>query len=236
VIGRHDRIAERVFLVGGSGLSDGADCLVYALNLGDPVLIDCGAGASWPQIRTNIRSAGLDPDRLHTLILTHAHVDHIGPAARIKAETGCRILAHMNDAPAIESGDPEFTVAGLYGVDLQGVKPDIIMKGAEEALEFKQGSLKLLHTPGHTPGSIVALYETKEARILFGQDIHGPFSKAFGSDIQAWRESMQKLIDLRADVLCEGHFGVFRPAKEVERFIREQLTSHKPMMPNPVPL
>jgi metallo-beta-lactamase class B len=236
MIGRHDRIAERVFLVGGSGLSDGADCLVYALDLGELVLIDCGAGASWPRIRANISSAGLDPDGLHTLILTHAHVDHIGPAARVKKETNCRIVAHANDAPAIESGDPEFTVAHLYGVDLQGVKPDFVMKGAEETLEFDRGGLKLLHIPGHTPGSIAAVYQTGEERILFGQDVHGPFSPAFGSDIQAWKQSMHKLLDLQADILCEGHYGVFRPAKEVERFIREQLASHKPMMPKPVPL
>jgi metallo-beta-lactamase class B len=236
VIGRHDRIAEGVFLVGGSGLSDGADCLVYALDLDDLVLIDYGAGGSWDQIYTNIRSAGLDPDRLHTLVLTHAHVDHIGPAARIKAETNCRIVAHANDAPAIESGDPLFTVAGLYGVDLQGVKPDHLMKGKEEILEFSSGRLQLIHTPGHTPGSIVAVHETGSERILFGQDIHGPFSPAFGSDIEAWRESMQKLLDLKADILCEGHFGVFRPASEVEKFIEEQLASHKPLMPEPIPL
>jgi metallo-beta-lactamase class B len=236
MIGRHDQIAEGVFMVGGSGLSDGADCLVYALDLGDLVLIDCGAGRSWPQIYTNIRSAGLNPDRLHTLVLTHAHVDHIGPAARIKKETNCRVVAHANDAPAIESGDPEFTVASLYGVDLQGVKPDYLMKGDEETLEFKEGDLKLLHIPGHTPGSIAAVCESGGERILFGQDIHGPFSPAFGSDLDAWKKSMHKLIGLNAGILCEGHFGVFRPAAEVKRFIREQLASLKPMMPKPIPL
>jgi glyoxylase-like metal-dependent hydrolase (beta-lactamase superfamily II) len=236
VIGRHDRIAERVFMVGGSGLSDGADCLVYALDLGDLALIDCGAGSSWPQIRTNIRSAGQNPDELHTLVLTHAHVDHIGSAARIKTETNCRIVAHANDAPAIESGDPGFTVAGLYGVDLQGIKPDYLMKTEEETLQFRKGELKLIHTPGHTPGSIAVVYQSGEERIIFGQDIHGPFSPAFGSDLNAWKKSMQKLIDLKADILCEGHFGVFRPASEVKKFIQEQLAAHKSMMPKPIPL
>jgi glyoxylase-like metal-dependent hydrolase (beta-lactamase superfamily II) len=146
------------------------------------------------------------------------------------------VVAHANDAPAIESGDPEFTVASLYGVDLQGVKPDYLMKGDEETLEFKEGDLKLLHIPGHTPGSIAAVCESGGERILFGQDIHGPFSPAFGSDLDAWKKSMHKLIGLNAGILCEGHFGVFRPAAEVKRFIREQLASHKPMMPKPIPL
>ena len=90
----HEKICERVFLVGGSGFSDSSDCLCYALDPGAPVLIDCGCGPGWTQLRQNIRSTGLDPDHLHTLILTHAHVDHIGAAPAVAADTGCTVVAH----------------------------------------------------------------------------------------------------------------------------------------------
>jgi hypothetical protein len=56
-------------------------------------------------------------------------------------------------------------------------------------------------------------------RVLFGQDIHGPFSPVLGSDIKKWRSSMEKLIALNADILCEGHYGVIRGKDKVKGFI-----------------
>jgi glyoxylase-like metal-dependent hydrolase (beta-lactamase superfamily II) len=231
--GTFEEVCKGVYLVGGSGLSDGADCLVYALDLGDQVLIDCGAGNSWERIQQNMKAAGMDPGNLHTLLLTHAHVDHIGAAALIEKQTGCRVVAHALDADPIRTGDPEFTVASLYGIQLQGVVIDRVVDCAEETLEFSAGKLKLIHTPGHTPGSLVALLDTDKERVLFGQDIHGPFSPAFGSDLDAWQKSMQRLMDLEADVLCEGHFGIFRPAIKVREFILAQLATPRSMMPIP---
>jgi len=220
-------------MVGGGGLSSAADCLVYALNLGELVLIDCGSGASWPRIKQNMSAAGLDPDRLHTLVLTHGHVDHIGSAARIRRECGCRVVAHADDAAAITSGDPRFSVAHLYGVDLEPCELDLVVSGEQERLSFPEGELLLLHTPGHTPGSLSAVLDTDGSRVLLGQDIHGPFSHDFGSDLDAWRASMRKLLDLEADILCEGHFGVFQPASEVKSFIEGQLAAPKTIMPVP---
>ena len=79
-----------------------------------------------------------------------------------------------------------------------------------------------LHTPGHTPGSISVYIDTRDGRVLFGQDIHGPFSPAWGSDLAQWRASMQKLLDLKADVLCEGHAGIYRE-KEIGKYIESYL-------------
>jgi glyoxylase-like metal-dependent hydrolase (beta-lactamase superfamily II) len=222
-MGKIKTIAERVFQVGGAGLSNGSDCLVYALDLGEPVLIDCGCGPSWPRIRSNMINAGLDPDQLHTLVLTHAHVDHIGAAARIASESGCKVVAHTLDADAIESGDPSRTAADWYGIRLSPMRVDERMNGATHSLPFSRGVLQLLHTPGHTPGSIVAWLDTAEGRVLFGQDIHGPFDPAFGSDIDQWRDSMQQVLSLEADILCEGHYGVFHPKQAVRDFIQQQL-------------
>jgi len=219
------RICESVYLVGGGNLSAASDCLVYALDLGVPVLLDCGAGASWPRIAGNLRAAGLAPEDLHTLVLTHCHVDHIGAAAAIKEQTGCRIACHELDRRAIETGDPKLTAANWYGVRLEELVVDHAFDGASDQLEFPGGVLTLLHTPGHTPGSMVGVLETADDhRVLFGQDIHGPFSDDFGSDIGAWRRSMRELIALEADILCEGHYGVFEGEHAVREFIEQQLS------------
>jgi hypothetical protein len=63
-------------------------------------------------------------------------------------------------------------------------------------------------------------------RILFGQDIHGPFFAEFGSDIGLWQTSMEKLLALKADVLCEGHFGVYRPNEKVTDYIERYLDEY----------
>jgi hypothetical protein len=69
----------------------------------------------------------------------------------------------------------------------------------------------------------VAWIDSKEGRVLFGQDIHGPFDPSFGSDVAAFRVSMQEVVALEADILCEGHYGVYRGRDEVRRFIHEHL-------------
>ncbi len=221
----HERITRGIFQVGGGAYSSPSDCLVYAIDLGEVVLVDCGCGPSWPRIRKNVREAGLgDP---HTLVLTHAHVDHIGAAPAVARETGCRVVAHALDADAIESGDEKLTAAGWYGLVLETMRVDHRMQGGEESLEFPGGTLTLLHAPGHTPGSIAAWIETDEGLVLFGQDVHGPFSPSFGSDVNAWRTSMQRLMDLEAQILCEGHYGIFRGQQRVRSFIQEQLEMNR---------
>ncbi|MFX1337086.1 MAG: MBL fold metallo-hydrolase, partial [Promethearchaeota archaeon] len=76
-----------------------------------------------------------------------------------------------------------------------------------------------IHTPGHTPGSIVVLIEINDTKVLFGQDLHGPIIPGV-SNFNDYQNSLRKVLDLKADILCEGHFGIFQPAERVERYIR----------------
>ena len=95
------------------------------------------------------------------------------------------------------------------------------------SLKFGNEELHCLHTPGHTPGSIAVYLDRAGKRILFGQDIHGPFNKAFGSDIEAWKKSMQTLLALEADILCEGHFGIFQPKNKARAYIERYLEEYE---------
>ena len=83
-------------------------------------------------------------------------------------------------------------------------------------------SFQIIHIPGHTQGSI-AIYVDMEKRILFGQDVHGPYCPEWGADPEQAKISLQKLIDLETDILCEGHFGIYQPAAEVKRYIEGHL-------------
>ena len=66
----------------------------------------------------------------------------------------------------------------------------------------------------------------KEDRLGTITHIHGPFASVFGSDIGVWRKSMHDLIALSADILCEGHYGVFRGEQAVREFIEDHLAQH----------
>lgn len=104
---------------------------------------------------------------------------------------------------------------------------DIVLRGEEEALALGWLKLTCLHTPGHTPGGISPYVDIGGKRVLFGQDIHGPFHPAWGSDLAAWEKSMQKLLALQPDILCEGHFGVYQPYEAVRRYIKGCLERYR---------
>ncbi len=81
-----------------------------------------------------------------------------------------------------------------------------------------------IHTPGHSPGSVVYLVESEGSKILFAQDVHGPLdTRILLSNHEDYRRSLELILSLEADVLCEGHFGVFRGQEEVARYVRSFL-------------
>ncbi|MFH0789826.1 MAG: MBL fold metallo-hydrolase [Pseudomonadota bacterium] len=221
-------ILSGIYCVGGSDISHPQDALVYLIK-GDEtaVLIDAGAGKGFSSIWGNIRQLGVKPQELTTLLLTHGHVDHIGGAHFFKEKTGCRIVAHEADQEAIESGDPVLTASSWYGVTLPRLKIDRVLKEKTEELALgPKEKIICLHTPGHTPGSISPYIDRQGKRVLFGQDIHGPFSKDFGSNLSDWRLSMEKLLALKADILCEGHFGIFPTPQKVKAYIENYLDQY----------
>ena len=226
-MGRVIEITREIFQVGGSDVSNDLDASAFLIRGPEcAVLIDAGAGSGSETIWHHILEQGVKPEQLSHLILTHGHVDHIGGAAYFKEKTNCLIVAHSLDREAIETGNPSRTGASWYGITLPTMKVDRVLTREAEEIPIGGGvNITCLHTPGHTPGSISPYLDRDGKRILFGQDIHGPFLKEFGANMKDWRDSMQKLIALEADILCEGHFGIYYSRPEVrtyiERFLRQ---------------
>ena len=212
-------IIKDIFIVGGPDITDGRDGCVYLMNLGELILIDTGAGWSVEKIIKNIEKFGFDCGNLKKIILTHCHIDHIGGVPEIRKRFGCKIYIHKLDAPPLETGDQVLTAASWYETTFPPTPLDVKFNLPEEIITVGEHKIVCLHTPGHTPGSICIYMDKDGKRILFGQDLHGPLLSEFGSNLEDYGCSTKKLLDLEADILCEGHIGIYKTKKDVRNYI-----------------
>lgn len=131
---------------------------VYLIaTLDNLTLIDTGVAGSEMPILEQVRQIGRKPDEISTVILTHAHPDHIGAAKAIQESTGCTIVAHAADRAWIENPDRqvwERPVPGFSNLVEGAVTVDQVLTDGD-IIELGEGfSLEVIHTPGHSPGSI----------------------------------------------------------------------------------
>jgi glyoxylase-like metal-dependent hydrolase (beta-lactamase superfamily II) len=215
------RITDEIFQVGGGGLTSPEDAAVYLIRFeSHGALVDAGCGRSVQRIMDHVRGCGLEPEQIEYLLITHCHYDHTGGARAVKDLTGCSVVAHEQDARFLEAGDDTVTAAKWYGSGLEPFHVDLKLRAPREQVELGNRVIEAVHTPGHSPGSVVYLTESLGMKVLFGQDVHGPLDDSLLSDGKAYRESLALLLTLDADILCEGHFGILRGKKEVEAFIK----------------
>jgi len=111
------------------------------------------------------------------------------------------------------------TAANWYQTRFPPTEVDVKLDSPQETLEIGGEKIVCLHTPGHTPGSISVMMDKDNKKILFGQDLHGPLLEEFGSNLEDWDRSTKKLLGLEADILCEGHFGIYLTKKKVREYI-----------------
>jgi glyoxylase-like metal-dependent hydrolase (beta-lactamase superfamily II) len=103
---------------------------------------------------------------LKYLLLTHGHPSHISSLSRIKKEMGGMICMHPSDQDLLRQQE-------------EGLEPDLLLADGQ-ALKLAETTIKVLHTPGHTPGSLC--YHLREAGALFTGDtlFKGEFGKIKG--------------------------------------------------------
>jgi len=134
-------------------------------------LIDTGVKGSEKLIFDYIRQNKRDFSEIESVILSHSHPDHIGGAAKIRELTGCRILAHRAEKEWIENielQNSQRPVPGFFNLVDTSVKIDDFLTNDQE-LPIEEGlTLKILHSPGHSKGSLNVLF--KENKILFTAD------------------------------------------------------------------
>jgi glyoxylase-like metal-dependent hydrolase (beta-lactamase superfamily II) len=215
-----------IYRVAGPDITDSRDCNVYLIHSKISVLIDCGFGDEYDRMIENIASSGVDPESVGSVVLTHCHIDHIGGADRLRKQFGTKLIMHELDAEIVERGDNRLTAAFCFEVDLAPLAIDVKISGTRGHLPIAEEDISFLHTPGHTPGSISPFLNKDGMRILFGQDLGAPLLPEFDCDVIAWRRSMENLLALKADVLCDGHSGIYQPASRVAAYIRHFIRAY----------
>jgi len=105
--------------------------------------------------------------RISTIVVTHAHIDHIGGAQKLKAATGAAVLMNENDLPLYDQLDMQAAWLGIPTPDRTAIDTP-----AREGDRLRLGTtaIDVLATPGHTPGSI-SLWIPAEKKLLSGDTL-----------------------------------------------------------------
>lgn len=199
-----------IYQVGGVSLSHAYDASVYLIEGEEGIfLLDCGTPDGFCKIVENIRSLGFVPENIKAIYGTHGHYDHMGGAALFQETYGCRLYLHQEDRDKVEQADPVKTTASLlYGRQFPACRIDGELKEGDR-FGFGNGiEMEVIHTPGHTPGSVCfALDCSGYSFLVAGDTVWGGFSHLIGSDEERWRESLLKLTGCHFDGYTFGHMG-----------------------------
>ncbi len=212
---------------------DGVNGNCYILDRADLTVIDTGLAGSGNKILNYIREeVHRDPAEIRTIIITHFHMDHIGGVAALKtAAPGVQIVMGSGDEGYVNGTVRLPVYSGFMGGLLRiagffmrtgHFTPDLLLHDGDRI-----AGLLCLAIPGHTPGSIGLLDETKKA--FFSGDIFrsdgttvsgGPLQ--FTMDLEKERESRKKIASLDFDLLLPGHGVPLRSgaSEKVRNFVR----------------
>ncbi|MDU7028736.1 MBL fold metallo-hydrolase [Robinsoniella peoriensis] len=204
------KLMNHLYMVAGVSLSHSFDATAYLIE-GDAglYLLDCGTPDGFFRITENIRLLGFAPDDIRYIYGTHGHYYHVGAAAIFQQKYKCRVMIHEADAWQVETGDPILTTGELlYGNPFPPCIVNGYLKDGQQINFGNQITMTVVHTPGHTRGSVCFALDCAGYQFLVaGDTIWGGFSEQIGSDAKLWMESLDKLTAMHFDGFSFGHVG-----------------------------
>jgi glyoxylase-like metal-dependent hydrolase (beta-lactamase superfamily II) len=184
---------------------------------GSVTLIDCGLRYAPPVLVSSLKNLGKQPQDVQRIVITHAHADHAGGAAAMQRRTGADVLSHDDDAGLLKSGRPSepdpsrLTGRLLRRVPLGRFEPVSTARTLrdDEVLDVG-GGLRVIHTPGHTPGHLSFLHEPTGTLFIgdalrnWGGVLGFPPS-AFAADLEQSRQTVRRLGEADFEVAAFNH-------------------------------
>jgi hydroxyacylglutathione hydrolase len=199
------------------------------------IMIDGGMPNKLRVFKRKLRRHYIHPEEIKLIILTHSHFDHVGSARAISEFTGARIVIHESEKSFLENRKfASIRGAGLWGkitlaffmpvfkrISFPAITADILITDNEFPLYDYGIDGKILHTPGHTQGSLSVLLDTGEAFV--GCLAHNglpfrinPGLPIYAQDINKVKESWKLLINRGAKLVFPGHGNPF-PVEIIRR-------------------
>lgn len=191
----------------------GANAYLF-INEGKIIAVDTGMPGNAKRIVAYTERLGKNPSDIKFIILTHADIDHIGSAAELKKITGAKLVIHADDAPILR-GQQNFKAVGgplgfvfklaMFFMRYHPTEPDIILNDNSEVAGFK-----IVHTPGHTQGSICLYLPPKVIFVgdALRSDSSGnpkPPSRNLSADMVQAKASFIKISELKFEICLTGH-------------------------------
>ena len=194
---------------------------------GQITIIDAGAPGYWNDLPGELAAMGRTIADIRALVLTHAHIDHVGFAERLRSERRVPVSVHELDAK-MARGEAKPQNQKMLGIGLAALRfiRFALSKGMLRAIPIAEvatfgdgatldvpGAPRVIHVPGHSEGS-AALYLPTRGALFVGDALAtlnvlsgrtGPQIAPFGSDLPRARESLARLERLDAALVLPGH-------------------------------
>lgn len=182
----------------------GSDCNIVLIGGDRPILVDTGTGVyNFSTFQWIAKYASLE--KVDRIILTHCHFDHVGGAPEIVRRTGAKVFIHEEDADPVSNGDGWGTLSNMFGVTTEALGVETLADGDR----FSSGihGFEVIHTPGHTIGSI-CLFEKASGTLISGDTAFvggvGRWDFPTG-DFDSLLTSIKKLFELSPESIYPGH-------------------------------
>ena len=232
------QISERVYLFAsgyaGCSLTHGNDCNAYAARCGDRyLLIDSGVGIGTESLLRELQRDGIGQEKIDSLLVTHAHLDHSGGASFLRRQFDLSVSASSEAAQALEQGDEEAISllpakrAGIYDNSFH-FNPCPVERKLTGGEKWPVGDclVTALRTPGHSRDMLTYLVRTPDELLAFPGDtvFHGGkilISDTWDCEPAAYAESLRNLAAYPINGLYPGH-GIWS-VREGGKQVRQSL-------------
>jgi glyoxylase-like metal-dependent hydrolase (beta-lactamase superfamily II) len=177
-------------------------------------LVDSGLPWSHRRVLRYVSSLGRRPEEIGTILTTHSHPDHATGALSISKRTGARIMAHALDTKTHRNGEVSLSYMGAFTSlnlplpFLQRATVGALVEDGE--LLPEHGGIRVIHSPGHTRGSVCYLLEDRGVLFtgdtLFSDGRRLSRSVPFpGYDGHQYRRTLARLSEMEFATVCGGH-------------------------------